>query len=724
MRGCHSAPPWIALGIALGMALEPPARTAFGMALGTLPSLYDWSVNESLAGASQATTSVLVNALGHSAGVLIFGIFLYLLLQDRAARRLAGSTKSMLAAGLALLWNLASLLVLGTDPLGANPASHFTTVMAAVGFSVLSLLPAVLFDLCLQERFRVLVRLGYALSAATIALHVAELFHDSSSYHRWGLTLITIGFGALTCVAAAAVFISRDGDRRAATSRLVGTMSLFLLAMSFVHFRSGDVTQVWSRELAFHHAAIPLALLILMQDYRFVLLDAFLRFLANVLLAAMFTFGAVEAWRLDLIHRPATPFYQALLLAGACLVLIVFAMMRAGVQKMLTRLVFRRPDRDALLAKLKTPVRDEDEYLGAAAGLLGECMGAGVIDPARRFRRDGGDARGLDPNSLDIDLARPAVTSELLSRDRSALEREGVEAVVPLRLPARPADLPSNGSSNGARYVLLGRRSGGRRYLSEDLQVLGRAAGQIVEQVEQFRESEMRRLVAQAELRALQSQIHPHFLFNALNTLYGIIPREAKGARDTVLNLADIFRYFLETEKSFLPLEEELRIVRAYLEVERLRLGGKLRIEIDVEPEALLAPIPILSIQPLVENAVKHGIAPLPGGGMVRIEARIETRIGDAAQGEAQSALRVTVSDSGGGFAAQKSKSGVGMDNVNRRLQLCYGAEACLDIRSGSGGSSVSFAIPMSPAAFLQSPVSKSGPFEPVPETHIAEAGD
>ena len=676
-------------------------------------------MNASLAGASQATTSVLVNALGHSAGVLIFGIFLYLLLQDRAARRLAGSTKSMLAAALALLWNLASLLVLGADPLGANPASQFTTVMAAVGFSVLSLLPAVLFDLCLQERFRVLVKLGYALSAVTIALHVAELFHDSSSYHRWGLTLITIGFGALTCVAAAAVFISRGGDPTAstssATSRLVGTMSLFLLAMSFVHFRSGDVTQVWSRELAFHHAAIPLALLILLQDYRFVLLDAFLRFLANVLLAAMFTFGAVEAWRLDLIQRPATPFYQALLLAGACLLLIVFAMLRAGVQRMLTRLVFRRPDRDALLRKLKTPIRDEDEYLRAAAGLLGECMGAGVIDSAR---------------PMELDLARPVVTSEL-SRDRAALEREGVEAVIPLRLPSRHS---SDRTSGFARCVLLGRRSGGRRYLSEDLQVLGRAAGQIVEQVEQFRESEMRRLVAQAELRALQSQIHPHFLFNALNTLYGIIPREAKGARDTVLNLADIFRYFLETEKSFLPLEEELRIVRAYLEVERLRLGGKLRIEIDVEPAALLAPIPILSIQPLVENAVKHGIAPQPGGGLLRIEARVDT-------GTGADSLRVTVSDTGGGFARERSKSdvgrpgvnpaagpGVGMDNVNRRLQLCYGPDACLDIRSGSSGSSVSFAIPVSPRALSQSPLSENPAFEPDAATgitaRVTEAGD
>jgi LytS/YehU family sensor histidine kinase len=220
--------------------------------------------------------------------------------------------------------------------------------------------------------------------------------------------------------------------------------------------------------------------------------------------------------------------------------------------------------------------------------------------------------------------------------------------------------------------------------LSEDLLALGRAASVVVEQVERFHESEMRRLVAQAELRALQSQIHPHFLFNALNTLYGIIPREAKGARETVLNLADIFRYFLETEKSFLPLEEELHIVKAYLEVERLRLGEKLRIEMDVDPEALPIPIPILSVQPLVENAVKHGIAPKAVGGVVRIEARVDAE-----------ALHVTVRDTGAGFQSDTGvRNGVGLENVARRLELCYGPEAQLDIRSDAKGSAVSLVIP------------------------------
>jgi two-component system, LytTR family, sensor kinase len=583
---------------------------------------YDWTVNESL----------LVNTLGHSAGVLIFGIFLVLLLRDRAARRLRGGVKSMVAALLALVWNLASLIVLGSE----SPDTWFIRITIAIGFSVLSLLPAVLFDLCLERRYRALVRAGYALSGLATVLHIAELLRANASYHRWALTSITIGFGILTLIAA--VFVYREEHDRATTSRVAGTMSLFLLAMSFVHLGSGHAQQIWSQELAFHHAAIPLALLVLLQDYRFVLLDAFFRFLANVLLAAIFVFGAVEAWRLELLPAADTPFHLALLLAGACLLLVLFALARGGVQRALTRLIFRRPNEEALLRGLKTPIRSEEEYIAGAVIRLGEFVGA--------------------PAHLTTGTVEP--------------EDQGAEAVVPLRT-----------GSGGSLAVLLGRRTGGRRYLSEDLQALSRVAAVIGEQLEQYRDLETRRLVAQAELRALQSQIHPHFLFNALNTLYGIIPREARGARETVLNLADIFRYFLETKKTAVPLEEEMHIVKAYLDVERLRLGDKLRIEISVTPEAKSVPIPILSIQPLVENAVKHGIAPLAGGGLIQIHAGVDP----------SGSLLISVRDSGPGFS-KSNRSGVGLENVERRLDLCYGGDARLTIESSGSGTEVSVRIP------------------------------
>ncbi len=575
--------------------------------------------------------SLLVNALGHSAGVLIFGIFLVLLLQDRAARRLRGGLKPMLAAALALAWNLASLIVLGTR----DSESLFAQIVIAIAFSVISLLPAVLFDLCLEQRYRPLVRAGYALAFFATALHLAELFREGASYHRWALTSITVGFGILTVIAAFAVY--REKRERATTSRLLGTMSLFLLAMSFVHLGGAHANQIWSQELALHHAAIPVALFVLLQDYRFVLLDAFLRFLANVLLAAIFVFAAVEAWQFHLLPDADTPFHLALLLAGACLVLILFAVVRSGAQRMLTRLILRRGNEEILFRELRIPVTTEEEYIAAAAARLGDFMGA----PAA------------------------VVAAEHVGQ-------QGVEAMVPLRI-----------ASGGPAHILLGRRTGGRRYLSEDLQALTQAGALIAEQVEQYRESEMRRLVAQAELRALQSQIHPHFLFNALNTLYGIIPRDARGARETVLNLADIFRYFLETKKTMVPLEEEMHIVKAYLDVERLRLGDKLRIEMGIEPAALSVPIPILSIQPLVENAVKHGIAPLAGGGVIRIDAHVNEH----------GALQVAVRDSGTGF--QKSgRDGIGLENVERRLELCYAGKARLEIQSSTNGSEVTITIP------------------------------
>ena len=304
------------------------------------------------------------------------------------------------------------------------------------------------------------------------------------------------------------------------------------------------------------------------------------------------------------------------------------------------------------------------EYLNWAAGLTADFMsaeGVGEVAPEiiARLKREAVGVPGTTASVPEL---------------RDQLERAGVEVVIPILL-----------SKAETRFLFLGRRSGGRRYLSEDLDLLTHLAARIAEQVVGMRESELKRLVAQAELRALQSQIHPHFLFNALNTLYGAIPREADGARRTVLNLADIFRYFLQTDRTYIALEEELRIVQAYLEIESLRLGPKLRIEISVSPEVMGVRIPVLSIQPLVENAVKHGVAGKAEGGLVRLDARLEN-----------GRLRVRVSDSGAGFAEGDGNGrGVGLDNVRQRLRLCYGPDADLKIDSSDKGACVQFAVGM-----------------------------
>ena len=151
-----------------------------------------------------------------------------------------------------------------------------------------------------------------------------------------------------------------------------------------------------------------------------------------------------------------------------------------------------------------------------------------------------------------------------------------------------------------------------------------------------------------------------------------------------VLNLADLFRYFFQTDRTFVSVEDEVRIVRAYLEIEALRLGGKLVTELYVEPEVMGARIPLLSLEPLVENAVKHGVGGRVEGGKVRLRVWRDSGL-----------LRVEVGDTGRGFGESgQGGGGVGLDNVRQRLRLCYGPEADLVIASSSSGATVSFAVP------------------------------
>jgi hypothetical protein len=611
----------------------------------------------------------LVNTIGHFGGAIIFGIFLYLLLRDRSGTRLRGSWLSFAAAGLAFLWNIGALAAL----IASTRLANLAQVIVFFCFAVLSLLPAVLLHLSLDGSFAPVIASGYVLSTIAIGTHFLELLHPGLNYQQRALLLITVGFAILTGISVAAVALQQgDSDRRAKASRIFGAMCAALVAMSFVHLGSVQPLHAWSSELVLHHAGIPLALFVLLQDYRFVLLDAFVRFLANVLLAGLLTFAVIRItfqWVSIDQRVSGNPLYAALLLVGICLLLIAFALLRSQVQQWLTRVVFRRPDLNKALHEMQSRsvlFTDESGFLDWAAGELAQFMRTERVEviPEARCRNM---LRGPD-------LLFPVPASDLPAL-RQSPDFGWVEAVVPLRL-----------AHGDVRYLLLGRRRGGRRYLSEDLQSLSRLTTVILEQVERFRNLEMQRLVSQAELRALQSQINPHFLFNALNTLYGIIPREASGARKTVLNLAEIFRYFLQSERSFIQLSEELEIVKAYLEIERLRLGPRLEVRINVDDAALPVLIPILSIQPLVENAIKHGLSSKPGPGLLGLRATI-----------LDDELRIFVEDNGLGLDAStdNSGSGVGLANVRRRLQLCFGPDADILIDSSSEGTKVQFAIPL-----------------------------
>ena len=577
---------------------------------------------------------LLVNVLGHTAGAVVFGIFLFLLLREGVTRA-RDSRLSILAATLSFIWNLGSLAAL------TLPSGEVADVVAALSFGALSLLPAVLLHIALDRQFPAIYRSGYALAGFALVLHMAELGGAEPGFHRRGLTLITIGFSALTLVAAVA--ITRDGHRRR-LPRVLGTMCLALFAMSFVHFGAAESHTIWSSELFIHHAGLPLALFVLLQDHRFVLLDAFVRFLANVFLSALLTFAAFRLFQVVAARQETGSrlVFDAMILTGLCVLLILFAVLRGSLQHWLTKAVFRRLDLNAAVEQIRTGSigqTSDSEFLKWAVAKTAEFVGSVKVALS------------------DADGARPI----------------WAETGVSLRV-AREAP----------RVIWLGRRRGGRRYLSEDFEFLDRVASVIAERVDEFRAVRMETLVSQAELRALQSQINPHFLFNALNTLYGVIPREAPGARRMVQNLADMFRYSLQSEGSLVSIEREMQIVEAYLEIEQLRMGDRMRVEKRVDPASLQVRIPVFTIQPLVENAVKHAIAANPAGGVLGLEIRMA---GDE--------VVMKIEDTGRGQAeARGVTTGVGLNNVRKRLELCFGPGARVESEFSAGGSVVEVRVP------------------------------
>jgi two-component system LytT family sensor kinase len=196
------------------------------------------------------------------------------------------------------------------------------------------------------------------------------------------------------------------------------------------------------------------------------------------------------------------------------------------------------------------------------------------------------------------------------------------------------------------------------------------------------------RQVTEAELRALRAQVNPHFLFNSLNTIAALIPTDPEGAETMTVRLAKVFRHVLaSSERPLASLEEEMRFVQTYLSIEQARFGDRLRVRFDFDPRLAAEPVPSLLLQPVVENALKHGLAPKPGVVNLAIVAR---KHGDFL------CLEVEDDGVGPGNAEEKASSnGLGLRNLISRLSNLYGERASLRLEPGAkSGSRVTILIP------------------------------
>ncbi len=225
-----------------------------------------------------------------------------------------------------------------------------------------------------------------------------------------------------------------------------------------------------------------------------------------------------------------------------------------------------------------------------------------------------------------------------------------------------------------AFYRTVGRPS------QAELRVVQEAASLVSAQVELSVVAEQERRLAQAELRALRAQISPHFIYNALAVVAGEIHARPEDARELLIDFAEFTRYLFRDGRSYVTLGEEIEHVERYLRLEQARFGD-LHVTVDVPQEARGAVVPAMSIQPLVENAVRHGVERRSGSGLVAITARIvggdvELRVSDDGAGIEPERVPIVLAGAGGG---------IGVSNVDARLRATFGERYALRIESQLG---------------------------------------
>ena len=223
-----------------------------------------------------------------------------------------------------------------------------------------------------------------------------------------------------------------------------------------------------------------------------------------------------------------------------------------------------------------------------------------------------------------------------------------------------------------------------------------RLVGQVRER--ELNAAKAENLRVRAEMDALRGQLDPHFLFNTLHSITALVREDPVKAEEALLQFGDLLRHVIATKRDGsdeLPLGEELAFVDRYLELEKLRLGDRLKVERDYEREALVYWIPTFTVQPLVENAIRHAVAPCREGGTIKIHARVEAQ-----------RLKIVVEDNGPGVATPvpDTKAGVGLAAIRQRLKLRHDTAARMKIETAPGrGFRVTLELPAVQNAIVDS---------------------
>ena len=573
-----------------------------------------------------------VAALVHLVGFLI-GAALYGLLFSLVLRRRVGDDRlPLVTAILGLIWNVSGLGAFGIRDFGGGDPPLF---LIATAYSALGFLPAVVVHSVLRSqsdaRHRrtaaAIIGTSYAISTLAEALMFWAAFHSAPVPSAFALQTLTWFYLGLTIPL---FLLTRH---RTGSARGWSIVALAVFAVSALHLSHREgATESWFVELAGHHASIPLIFAILYQDFRFALADLFLkRALALFTLVAIASgiYVGIEVPLLakhDFRSDPVAVGVSVILWVGLAL---LYAPLCRAATWVVDRVLLRRVDykrlRDDFDRRLPT-LEEPPSVMNALVDALRMPLAA---DQMRWIEGDS------DPGMM-----------------------------IPTTEPPHYA-------------LVIGPLAGGRRLLSDDLAMLDNMALLSARRIDTIRLSRERyqqsKLATEAELRALRAQMNPHFLFNALNTIGYLIQTSPARAHGTLMKLTALLRGVLRSADAATTLGDEIDLVSAYLEIESARFEERLRVDIDV-PDALRGiRVPALMIQPLVENAIKHGIANCRSGGRVAIQIRSDG--GNLTIIVRNSGVRVTDAE-----ITRGRKNGVGLSNLDARLHHQYGDAARLTL--------------------------------------------
>lgn len=610
----------------------------------------------------------LVNLLGFTVGAALYALLLVMVVRHRRTSKNENINLLLLTTSiLGLIWNVGELYVLFLKDFSAGGSSFLLT---ALSYSALGFLPSVVVDSAQNEenKARWLTFSAYGLSLFASILHFQSAIFQKFAPSNFALQTLT--FGSLALVLGLLVF----NFRQTLEKKTIWASALLVFAVSALHLSGEAEEKSWLVELVAHQSSVPLALAILYQNYRFAFADLFLKRAISLMMLTLVAFGLYIFVAAPLLNYHETHDRNDVQAIGLILTLwivtaLVYPKLHDFAVWLVDKVILQRADYNNFqveLAQNLEKIESIDKVLSEICQKLKIVLTAENADWKENYET------ADDPRFSFVNFT-------------------------PIR-----ADIFIPTAETPFYEINLNNFAGGRRLLSDEITMLEAVALLTARRIDalrvthercdrELREQEFAKLATEAQLSALRAQINPHFLFNSLTTIGYLIQTAPEKAFETLMKLTQLLRGVLRSTGEFCTLGEELKLIENYLDIEKTRFEEKLTVKIEVGKDLEKMRVPSLILQPLVENAIKHGISENKNGGEVKIAAKLENS-------KNEFLLRLSVFDTGAGKNAKKTaeSNGVGLQNIRERLESYYGKKAKLTIKSeAEKGTSAEIVLPV-----------------------------